>query len=222
MSRAENTKATASAAVYEKLRHDILAGDLSPGLHLSMDFVGSRYGAGAIPVREALNRLSSERLVDRKDQRGFFVPPVSIEMVRELVKTRCWMESKAIEESILNRTTAWEEAVVLAFHRLSRCPMSLEGQASVSNPEWEGYHQAFHIALISGCGSSWLIEFCRSMMDHSQRYRYIAGLAKKAGRDTVAEHRSIMDATMDGDVEKAKSLLMEHYLVTLRAMEGML
>ena len=71
---------------------------LRPGQKLLIDFISERYGAGLNPVREALNRLSSEGLVERKDQRGFFVPPVSIEGWRELVKTRCWLEGKALEE----------------------------------------------------------------------------------------------------------------------------
>lgn len=100
--------------------------------------------------------------------------------------------------------------------------MSLEDQPSVSNPAWEGFHQAFHVSLLSGCGSTWLIEFCRSMMDHSRRYRYIAGLVKKPGRDTVSEHRGIMEAALDGDIPLAQERLVSHYELTLHAMEGLL
>jgi hypothetical protein len=57
------------------------------------------------PVREALNRLSSERLVDRED-------------FRDIVHNRCWVEGKPLAGSIRNRTEAREDAVILATHRL--------------------------------------------------------------------------------------------------------
>lgn len=65
-------------------------------------------------MREALNRLSSERLVDREDLRGFFVPPISLEDFRDIVHNRCWFEGKPLAESIRNRTEVWEDAMILA------------------------------------------------------------------------------------------------------------
>ena len=56
-------KITAATSVYERLRQDILNGELRPGQKLLIDFISDRYGAGLNPVREALNRLSSEGLV---------------------------------------------------------------------------------------------------------------------------------------------------------------
>lgn len=212
-------KATSATQVYEKLRADLIQGTLKPGQKLQIDFVSSRYGAGLNPVREALNRLSSERLVDRRDQRGFFVPPVSIEHWRELVKTRCWVEAKALEESIGNRNQAWEERVVLAFHRLSRTPWTLPGETLAANPVWEERHRAFHIALLSACGSSILIDFCEDLMDQAQRYRFISVASTFPHRDTVAEHRGIMEAALDGDAPLATRRLTEHYMITFKAVE---
>lgn len=68
--------------------------------------------------------------------------------IRELVKTRCWLEAKAVEESIANRDQLWEENLVLAGHRLSRTPRADLGQSA--DPEWEQRHREFHLALIAG------------------------------------------------------------------------
>ncbi|WP_366657398.1 GntR family transcriptional regulator [Fodinicurvata sp. EGI_FJ10296] len=213
-------KATAATTVYEKLRHDILAGDLKPGEKLGIEAISSRYATGLNPVREALNRLSSEGLVDRKERRGFFVPPLSIENLRELVKTRCWLEGKALQESIEHRTSVWEERIVLSFHRLSRTPWSLPEKGSITtNPEWERYHYAFHLALISGCGSERLIEFCKEMMDQAVRYRNISVSQTYPHRNTIEEHREIMDAALDGDIDSATERLRAHYRRTLKALE---
>lgn len=210
-------KATSATLVYRELRQDILKGTLKPGEKLQIDRVATHYGFGSNPVREALNRLSSEHLVDRHDQRGFFVPELSFDKLGELVRTRCWLEGKALEESIANRTQVWEDNIVLTFHRLSRTPVRTPEEGG-DNTEWELRHRAYHNALIAACGSAWLIKFCNEMMDHAERYRYIS-ISGYPRRDSVEEHRQIMEATLDGDVEQAKQRLMDQYQLTLKHLE---
>lgn len=211
-------KATSATLVYRRLRQDILTGELKPGQKLQIDQAAARYGFGANPVREALNRLSSEHLVDRHDQRGFFVPELSPDKLRELVKTRCWLEGKALEVSIANRTQEWEDNIVLTFHRLSRTRVRTPEEGG-DNSEWEIRHRAFHNALIAACGSSWLIDFCNEMMDHAERYRYIS-MNSYPRRDSVEEHRLIMEAALDGDAALARRRLVDQYELTLKHLEA--
>lgn len=213
-------KTTAATLVYRELRRDILQGRLKPRQKLLIEALADHYQVGANPVREALNRLSSERLVDREEQRGFFVPPLSLAHFRELVTTRCWLEARALEESIANRSDAWEERIVVAFHRLSRTPFKApasEGQGE--NHEWETRHRIFHEALIANCGSSWLLKFCGELMDQVERYRYISMTTTYPRRDSNEEHRLIMEATLDGDAATATRRLVAQYQLTLKLLE---
>jgi DNA-binding GntR family transcriptional regulator len=202
---------TIATSVYQRLRVDILSGGLTPGEKLRVEFVRERYAAGNSPVREALNRLSAEGLVERREQRGFYVAAISDQDLKELTKTRCWLETIALRESIANHTADWEEGVVLAFHRLSRTPRSISETEYQSNPEWEARHRAFHRALVANCGSRWLVEFCESLADQAYRYREIAVANVFPKRHEADEHREIMDATIDGDTEAAVALLVRHY-----------
>jgi GntR family transcriptional regulator, carbon starvation induced regulator len=217
-------KLTAATQVYGALKRDVLNGALRPGEKLQIDLVAARYGAGTNPVREALNRLSAERLVDREDQRGFRVPPLSLEHFRELVKTRCWLESLALSESIGNRTDAWEDDVVLALHRLRRTPLRYadevdRGGGPGDNAEWEARHRAFHRALISNCGSGWLLHFCDELMDQVERFRYISMTNTYPRRDADEEHRLIAEAALAGDAPLATGRLVAQYRLTLRLFE---
>jgi GntR family transcriptional regulator, carbon starvation induced regulator len=214
-----NIRATTATTVYERIRDDILSGSLAPSLKLRIEFVCERYGIGASPIREALNRLAQDGLVERREQRGFYVAPVSLEQLAELVKTRCWLEAIALRESIANRTTAWEESLVLAFHRLSRTRRSLDSTSYSVNPEWEGRHRAFHRALLANCGSGWLLGFCSEMGDQAERYRKLAAARVYPERQGPDEHRAIFEATLDGDTEHAVSLLEAHYRKTQRIIE---
>jgi DNA-binding GntR family transcriptional regulator len=214
-----NIRATTATTVYDRIRDDILSGGLAPALKLRIEFVCERYGTGASPVREALNRLSQDGLVERRDQRGFYVAAVSLEQLAELVKTRCWVEAIALRESIIHRNAPWEENLVLAFHRLSRTKRSLDTAAYTINPEWEERHRAFHHALIANCGSSQLLTFCDELRDQADRYRKLAAARVFPKRQGPDEHRSIMEATIDGDIDRAVSLLEAHYRRTQAIIE---
>ena len=60
--------ATLATSVYDRLRDDVLAGHLRPGEKLRTDLLRDRYQIGNSPIREALNRLSADGLVEREDQ----------------------------------------------------------------------------------------------------------------------------------------------------------
>ncbi len=210
----QQTKETLASTAYDRLRGDILRGALKPGLKLRVEFVSERYEAGASPVREALNRLSAEGLVDRREQRGFYVRQVSKAELLDLTNTRCRLEEMALRESIASRTPEWEERLVLSFHRLSRVPRSVESETYRENPEWERLHRDFHRSLIAGCGSRWLMEFCEQMADQAYRYRQLAVQAAFPKRDERDEHRRIMQAAIDGYSDAAVQQLVRHYRYT--------
>lgn len=102
---------------------------------MRIDGLCKAYGATINPVREALNRLTSEGLVTQEDQRGFSVAPISLEDWRDVVRARCLMEGCALGEAIRHRDEAWEERVVVALHWLSRTS-HWSADEKTANPEW--------------------------------------------------------------------------------------
>jgi len=202
---------TAASNLCDLIRADLLAGAFEPGSKLAIDAVASRYSSGQTPVREALNRLTTEGLVQRLDQRGFAVAAVTATDLLEITKTRCWLEERGLRESIANRTPEWEEQLVLANHRLARTPRSLSDKYFDNNPQWEPLHRAFHTALIGNCGSSWLIRFCEQLADQLYRYRQLSVQRVFPNRHEGDEHRLIVEAAIAGDADKATSLLTAHY-----------
>ncbi|MGQ0563722.1 MAG: GntR family transcriptional regulator [Gemmobacter sp.] len=206
------------------IRRDILNGELFPGDKLQIEAISERYGIGVAPVREALNRLSSEGLVTRKSQRGFFVTEISMTSLEELVKTRIWLETLALRESIQHGDEAWEEQLVLSCHRLARTQRRLPAEAGRDvSEEWERHHKDFHMLLLDRCGSSWLSGFCSNMMDQAVRYRSLSmnvhpSLLRREG--AAAEHEALLQAALDRDADRACRLLAEHYTTTLEGLRA--
>ncbi len=209
--RPEGEAGTLASSVYDMMRQDILKGDLPPGEKLRVEYLRDRYGVGASPIREALNRLSVDGVVMRVDQKGFRVAGVSVAELDELIKTRCWLEETAIRESIASGDDAWEEQLVLAFHRLSKAPRSADQVTYAINPDWEILHRGFHLALIGACGSRWLISYCEQLNDFADRYRQLAVRVAYPRRNELDEHKAIMDAAVNRNADLAVECLMDHY-----------
>ncbi|MFZ2389843.1 MAG: GntR family transcriptional regulator [Polaromonas sp.] len=206
-----NGAATRATSLYDQLRTDLLDGVLAPGRKLAIEALCERYATSQTPLREALSRLVADGLVERLEQRGFAVTGISLEDLKEITKTRCWLEEIALRESMSAHTTEWEEALVLAHHRLARVPRSLSEDRFEDNPEWEPLHRAFHHALISGCGSRWLLGFCAQLADQYHRYRRLSAPRAFTTRGVAGEHQQLMEAATSGRVDDAVSLLRTHF-----------
>ena len=207
--------ATLTQSVYAQLRADILSGRMRPGEKIRAAAVRKRFNTASSPVREALNRLLAEGFVALEEQKGFRVAPVSAEELKELVKTRCWIDGLAIRESIEQFDLAWEENLILALHRLSRTHRGESGQSE--NSEWESRHKDFHLALIGGCGSRWIKRISAQLFDAAERYRLLA-LEQVLERNELQEHRDLVDACINRDADRAIALLDHHYTQTFDAI----
>jgi len=211
-----NGAATRATSLYDQLRTDLLAGELEPGSKLAIEALAEHYATSATPLREALNRLVSDGMVERREQRGFVVAGISASDLAEITKTRCWLEEIALRESIAAHTTEWEEALVLAHHRLAKTPRSLATDHFEDNPEWEPLHRAFHRALIGGCGSRWLLGFCEQLADQHHRYRRLSAPRAFAKRGVKNEHQQLLDTALAGRADDAVALLRQHFERTAR------
>lgn len=209
---------TMASALADSLRDDIIKGVHAPGAKLAIKELCQRYDAGAIPMREALSRLATSGLVVAQDQRGFRVADVSRAELEDITDARIHIECEALRRSITRGSLDWEERLVGAQHRLLRLSM-LTGDGNI-DAAWESAHDAFHIALISGCGSHWLVDLARMLRDQTARYRYLSiapgGEPPESKRDVTAEHRAMAEAALARDADQACALLAEHLQATTR------
>lgn len=211
MDKAVNTdRGTQSSTqrAYLELRDAIINGEIAPGERLKVETLKQTLQTGASPVREALSLLTSDQLVERLDQRGFRVARISQEQFAEILGLRCRLEDLALRESVAEGGEDWEEALVLAHHRMSRA-----GRADAR--EFEALHKDFHMALLAACKSPILLRFCAQLYDLNVRYRNLAGRSiTYEKRDVAAEHRQILDAAVERDADRASDLLLAHYRKT--------
>ena len=153
---------TIAELIYRRLRQDILWGRFAPGSPLRSDQLRARYDVGISPLREALTRLASERLVTAVGQRGFRVAPLTAYDVEDTMATRLVIEGEAFARSIERGDIAWETSVVAAFHALSRNPIpkepgpSTEVWAHPTSPVSHGVAVGLRLAVAHGACRSFV------------------------------------------------------------------
>jgi DNA-binding GntR family transcriptional regulator len=208
---------TMASVLADNIRDDIISGALPPESKLRLKDLSERYGAGVIPLREALSRLAMTGFVRVEDQRGFSVTGISEAELHDISETRQRIESDALRNAIANGDIEWEGRILSAFHRLSKLPMTIPGASPALNPEWEQAHESFHEAILSGGSSKWLIHFAHILRDQTARYRHLS-ISGDTGepRDVAAEHKAILDAILARDADKACALLCQHFATTTR------
>ena len=219
---------TLSEQIYRQLRRDIMQGAFAPGQSLRLELLKQRYGGSFSPIREALNRLRSERMVLTTTSRGFRIAPLSVEEMRDACETRILIDCDALRRSLANADDAWEARVVGAFHALALAAKRAD-DAPVPDEDsedvLEARHQEFHQALIGACRSPWLLDLSAQLYAQTERYRRPArsrAMAYGPERNVDDEHRLLLDAAISRDAERAAALLAEHYRRTAQVIERIL
>ena len=209
------TDQTLTASALSRIRSDIIACRLMPNERLRFEALRERYGVGISPLREALMRLEAEGLVQLEQNKGFRVSEVSRENLLDLMLTRIEIESIALRWSLAKGAVEWEADLLGAFHRLSRQSKIDPSDPETINEAWSREHSAFHNALVSACGSQTLISILERLFEQAERYVSLSIMSNAPLRDDVGEHKQLMRAALNRDVEKTIELNRLHINRTL-------
>ncbi|MEP9378520.1 GntR family transcriptional regulator [Aquabacter sp. CN5-332] len=209
---------------YRLLRRDILSGRLAPGHKLQFRQLVQRYDLGIAPLREALSKLASERLVSFEGQRGFAVAPISREELHEVSNLWSELTAAGLRIAIAKGDADWEADVIASLHRLSRTPLPASPEDYEAIENWERLHAQFHTNLIACPGSSWREHFCSVLCDQFERYRraILMQMATSAAtaRQVDKEHKQIAEAAVKRESDRAVQLLVDHFSGNLAYLDA--
>jgi len=193
---------------YERIRTDIIFGQLRPGERLKLDKLRPAYAVGIGTLREILSRLAPEGLVTAEGQRGFQVAPCSAEDLKEIAALRLLVEKHALDQSFAAGDMEWEGRVVAAHHKLARMEAGLLAGDTSQTQQWKRYDWEFHQALVSACGSRSLLELHSRLYDRYLRYQMVFGIFR--GAVAADEHRLLLACALKRDAAEAQSVLERH------------
>lgn len=198
---------TLADQVFARLQDDIVLGVLPPGTKLGETELATRYGVSRGPLREAIRRLESRKLLERIPHVGTRVATLQLEDLIEIYRVREALEGMAARLAAEQMSAAevaglWE---LLALH---------EQQQDLQEDTAYFQHAGdldFHYRIIQGSHNRTLIDLLIGEIYHRVRmYRYQFSMTANRPRRALGEHQHIVEAIEARDGEMAELLMRRH------------
>ena len=198
------------AEVHAQLRAMIIEFELRPGERLNEMHLSERLGVGRTPLREAINRLLVEGLVEFKPNRGFLIREFDVKEIEDLFEARGIVEVGAVRLVVGRASDS-------SLKRLSEYWQSVLDNYSDSGPDLLVKQDAlFHEQMAILSENSALVNTIRYINSRIHFVRW-ANLHGQARKQTFDEHAAILDAIATRDADQAARAMFDH--VTHRSGE---
>jgi DNA-binding GntR family transcriptional regulator len=207
-----SNKQVLAVSVYEALKERIMDQIYPPGSRLNIDALSSELNVSPTPVREALARLSAERLVTFEQFKGYSVnTPLNAHQVADLMHVRRILEVDAARQAAQRIMRPDLMAMEKLLTDLSKEKLGLwsEGYRQFNQTD-----QRFHEILFSAAGNPFLMEAYRALNVHVQLARFSPDWGDTEQCDTCSEHEAIYQALSDHDTEAAARAIEAHLNAT--------
>ena len=181
---------------YHDLRDWILDGTLAPGERLHDVALAERLGVSRTPVREALQRLEDEDLVETSPNRWTRVAPLDPAIAGDLYPIIWRLETLALELAAFEL----DEPELDQMERANRQLLTALDAGDASGASTADYD--FHRVFIDRCGNEELTAILQAAKVKLRRLE-IHYFSSLASRDSVAEHTAVLTALELGDIEGA-------------------
>ncbi|MBL0371984.1 GntR family transcriptional regulator [Rhizobium sp. KVB221] len=197
---------TVQDRVYTELRRALIGGLFEPSQVLTIRGLAEALATSTMPVREAVGRLITEKALEALPNRSARVPPITLERMDDLLRTRILIEGEAIALAA-TRMTPRQIAIVEGLlaewdeMRALKQPKDVDREVTLN--------QSFHFEIYHACGSSVLIPMIESLWLQSGPCIRVAIYAfSEAGEvDTAHYHRAIVAALVAKDPDAAREAL---------------
>ena len=195
------------SAVADKLREQIIRGEIPEGAQLRQDAIATKYQVSRIPVREALRQLDAEGLIAIVPNRGAIVPALSPSDIGELFSIRALLEPEVLKQSIplLTEEDFSEAAAVLR-----------EYVSELSRPEhlsaWGRLNWHFHSILYSRANQPRFMGIIRNVNNSGERYTRLQLYLTHGVQRANEEHHQMLELCRQRNVKAACELLRVHIL----------
>jgi len=198
--------------VFEALRQAIVSVQLEPGVVLQRAELAEHFGLSQTPIRDALQRLGDEQLVDIYAQHATVVSRIDVAAALEAHFLR-----RAVELEILNTLCKLPEAAHQTL--MLRLQAHLQAQESALQPldvpRLALSDQAFHREMYEAAQVASLWALVRRQSGHIDRLRHLNLPAEGKAQAIVRDHRAIADALARRALQEAETALRRHLAGTL-------
>jgi DNA-binding GntR family transcriptional regulator len=200
-------------SAYAELIKIIMDGALAPGSPPRIVSLATRLGMSPTPVREALQLLAGEGLVERIPMRGFTVSaPLSLRELAALMHARLVLEPEIASLAAECGSSDSIEKLAANVAATAEAPV---GRTYEEYREYLELSMEFHSLVAASAGNRFLTSAVDSIPVHLQRFRLFGEDGVTDFDVSLSEHRAIYDAIAAADPAEARAAMTAH----IRAVE---
>jgi len=189
------------------LRDAIVQGNLKPGERLVEMEIAQQMGTSQAPVREALQRLELDGLVERQSRTATYVSDISMDEMYEIALIRTTVEGLAIRHTAECITPEQCNELELLVDQMRQAALSR------SVTEITGYDLEFHRRICEWSGKKVLVRVWRPLYHQWQRMLVATHPHAFSDLTEIADlHQEIVEVLKMRDVDSAERLMTEHIM----------
>jgi DNA-binding GntR family transcriptional regulator len=188
--------------VHGELRRMAMTFHFLPGERLNEAILARELGVSRTPLREALNRLSSEGFLTFSANNGFFRKTIDVKEIFDLYEFRRCLELAAVRLSV-ERATDEQIAEIAAF--VAESALEVQGRTV---DDFVALDEQFHEMLIKLTGNLEMLDALRKINARIQFVRWLDMTERRP--ETQAQHKYIVAALRKRDCGQAEHLISEH------------
>ena len=203
---------TLNDQAYEAIKQGLISGRFAPRQVLVLRNLAESYGISTTPVREALQRLVGEGLLEMLPNRSIAVPDWDVAKFTELFRIRCELEGLAAELA----TPLMSEAAIAELRSIAD-----EIDTALAEGRYGDYvplNQRFHFTLYRNAGSPRLMRIIENLWGEVGVYMnelFAQGSYRPIANDA---HRAILAGLARRDAQAVRAHLVEDLSVATEAM----
>lgn len=190
--------------VFESLREAIIQGRLKPGERLMEMQLADEMGVSRTPVREAIRKLELEGFVVMIPRKGAYVAGISVKDIVDIFEVRAALEALAAGLAAERITDEELEDLERILVQISEVSDRKDLNAIVETDT------NFHELIYRACRNERLVQIITHLKEQIQRFRTTSLSQPGRSKDALGEHRAIVEAISERNVELAQTLAREH------------
>lgn len=190
--------------IANRLRRDILRGQLPPGAPVKERDHAAELGVSRTPMREAIRILAKEGLVQLRPARSPIVAKPSFEEVAHNIEVMAALEVLSVRLACQRASDAEIDGIAEVADRMERDYDALD------RVELFELDMRFHRAIARAAGNPVLAETHGALLARLWRVRYLSASRKRSRNRVLRQHADIVTALRARDAVAAQSCVQAH------------
>jgi DNA-binding GntR family transcriptional regulator len=201
-----------AATAYQTIYSKIVSLQYQPGQSLEEATLVDELGIGRTPVREALQRLSADLLVESQPGKGFVVRPITLQNTKA-----AFAALRILELGVADLAVRLENRLLLEAMREANVQVA-EAVSEMDIYRLVEANSTFHDAFARCSDNIYLVQSLQKVRCETNRLAYLSfgneidpeRNLKEHYASVIDQHNGVIEALRDHDADRLKTLIVEH------------